>query len=105
MEKGLKVSISAPGRGTAAGVIEDIRTRNEMPNIDGFDITGETRGLSIWREYAPRSILAEWKVSRVAVISYTMDDGLQVMFTALEIDGRWWDLKRQQLTLEVITPG
>lgn len=92
LKKGSQVSISAPGRGTTIGVIEDIRTRNEMPPLDGFDVTGE---------YAPHSILAEWKVSRVAVISYTMHSGLDVMFTALEIEGQWWDLKRQPLTITV----
>jgi hypothetical protein len=79
--------------GVAIGEILEIRPVDELPDLDGFETTGE---------YAPRSILLERKVSRVAVIGYTLDSGQEVMFMALEIDGQWWDLKGQRLKIEVV---
>ena len=91
-----RVRISAPVRGMVVGEILDICASENMPDIGGFDTVGE---------FAPRSILKEWNVSRVAHIGYQMADGQDVMFTAFEIEGEWYDLQTQPLTLEVVGPA
>jgi hypothetical protein len=88
-----KVRISAPGVGACVGRVEDIRPVEEMPDLPGFETTGE---------FAPREILREWGVTRHASISYHMTPEQEVMFSAFEVGGEWYDLKRQKLTLEII---
>lgn len=85
-----RVLISAEGIPTVIGRIEDIRQPAELPDLDEM------------RAALPRSILEEWGVSRVAMISYYQFPGSQVMFCALEIGGSWFDLKRRELSLEVV---
>lgn len=47
-----------------------------------------------------QSILNEWKVQRVALISYAEPDSLsRKIFAALLIDNRWHDMHGQPLTL------
>jgi hypothetical protein len=83
-----RVRISGPP-GVRVGRIEDIRPVAEMPELPGpWPDSGE---------FEPHQIMRDWGVTRVAAISY--DDFL---FTALEIAGEWYDLKRQHLMLEVI---
>jgi hypothetical protein len=89
----MKVRISAAGQGAVIGRVEDIRPPAEMPDLAGFS----TRG-----EFAPRQIMREWGVTRVAMISYHATREQELMFAALEVDGEWYDLQRQHLTLEVV---
>lgn len=86
-----RVKISAEGLETCIGRIEDIRPPSEVPDIPDV-MAGEI----------PRSILEEWGVTRIAMISYHNYPGQQVMFAALEIADKWYDLKQQELTLEVV---
>ena len=88
-----KVRISAPGVGACVGRIEDIRAAADMPDLPGFDRSGE---------FAPCEIMREGGVTRHAMISYHRTPEQEVIFTALEIGGDWYDLHRQKLTLEVI---
>jgi len=85
-----RVRISADGIPGCIGRIEDIRPIAELPDADEM------------RAELPRSILTEWGVSRVAMISYYMFPDNQVMFAALEVEGQWYDLQRKELTLEVV---
>lgn len=87
-----RVRISGPP-GVCIGRIEDIRPVAEMPDLPGFAVAGE---------FAPHEILREWGVTRHATISYRLDSGPEVVFGALEIAGKWFDLQRQHITLEVI---
>ena len=79
--------------GVCVGRIEDIRPIDEMPDITGFALGGD---------FAPVQILRDMGVARCALISYFATDHDEVMFVAMEIDGAWYDLQRQALTLEVI---
>ena len=88
-----KVRISAPGVGACFGRIEDIGAAADMPDLPGFDTSGE---------FAPREMMREGGVTRHAMISYHRTPEQEVIFTALEIGGDWYDLHRQKLTLEVI---
>jgi len=88
-----RVKISAEGIGSVVGRVEDICTPAAIPELP--IVLPEMRDEVV-------TVLAEWGVSRVAMISYYADAHVQYLFTALEIAGEWWDLKRQRLTLEVI---
>lgn len=83
--------------GTVIGRIEDIRTVDEMPSGAELGVDLPTEG-----EYEPRNILRELGASRVAAISYHATPNSELLFTALEIDGEWFDLRRNKLTLEVV---
>ena len=72
------------------GRIEDIRPVAELPEVAAMPV-----------EMA-RSVLTEWGVTRVAMISYYTYPNCQLMFAALEIGGSWFDLSRQELGLEVV---
>ncbi len=85
-----RVRISAEGIPACIGRIEDIRPIAELPDTDEM------------RADVPRSILAEWGVTRVAMISYYQFPEQQVMFAALELGGLWFDLQRKELMLEVV---
>jgi hypothetical protein len=85
-----RVRISADGIGACSGRIEDIREVSELPDTP------------LMPAELPRSILREWNVTRVALISFHAYPGQELIFGALEIGGRWYDLRRQELLLEVI---
>ena len=87
---GDRIVISHPEQGSCIGKIEDIRTPDETPQIEGFAPSGELN---------PQQIMREWGVTRVAVITYIQVPGKSLMFVALEIDGEWYDLQRQKLTI------
>jgi hypothetical protein len=72
------------------GRIEEIRTPAELPTLPGMSAD------------EAREILAEWGVSRMAWITYHASPEQQYMFVALEIDGKWFDLHRQELELEIV---
>jgi hypothetical protein len=93
LQTNTKVRISAAGQGVAIGRVEDIRPPEEMPDLAGFSDRGE---------FAPRQTMREWGVTRVAMISYHADREQELLFAALEVDGEWYDLQRQHLTLEVV---
>jgi len=81
--------------GTVVGRVEEIRPVEEMPEFAelGFPTAGE---------FAPKSIMREFGIERVASISYYATPNTQYLFTAFEIGGEWYDLKRNKLTLEVV---
>lgn len=85
-----RVRIAAEGLGGCIGRIEDIRTPGELPNLS--DVLPDH----------PRTVLEEWGVTRIAMISYYAYPEQQYLFCALEIAGKWYDLRRQELTLEVV---
>jgi hypothetical protein len=76
--------------GEVFGRIEEIRTPAELPALPGMSAD------------EAREILAEWGVSRMAWITYHASPEQQYMFVALEIDGKWFDLHRQELELEIV---
>lgn len=81
--------------GTVVGRIEDIRTIAEMPAAAAV-------GVSVSEFGEPGDMLREMGVEHVAVITYHAAPSNELMFTAIEIGGEWFDLKRQRLTIEVI---
>lgn len=85
-----RVKIMAEGIPAVIGRVEDIRPPAELPDVDGM------------RAELPRSVLEEWGVTRLAMISYYAFPNSQVMFCALEIGGKWYDLHRKELALEVV---
>lgn len=89
---GTRLRISAPGLGACIGTIEDIRAIDDLPDLPGFTEAG----------FSAREILREWHVTRHALISYSPAPGVELMFSAVEIEGAWYDLRRQPLALEVI---
>jgi len=76
--------------GEVLGRVEEIRPAAEVPDISGFDME------------AGRKAFAALGVSRVAFISYYVASNCGLMFAALEIDGKWFDLLHQELTIEVV---
>jgi hypothetical protein len=76
--------------GTVLGRVEEIRPVAELPDLPEVG----------WP--APKSILVEWGVARVAMITYHASPDQQFMFTALEIGGEWFDLQRQKLEIETV---
>lgn len=94
LEAGSLIRISNPARGAVNGEIIDVRTPAELPSLSR----------KVWGKLqvaAVRRILAEWRVTRCALVGYRYG-AKDVAFFALEINGRWYDLKRQELTLEVL---
>lgn len=92
---GQRVSITAArawGSCTAYGRIESLKTPAELPDIQGIEAA------------AARKILREWHVSHVAVITYN-DGRRDLTFCALSVRGRWYDLRRQELTIEPAPRG
>lgn len=89
-----KVKISGAA-GVCYGRVEDVRPVAEMPDLAefGFDTAGE---------FAPKSIMQEYGVSRVVSISYHTSPRAEFLFVALEIGGEWFDLKHQKLEIEVV---
>lgn len=81
--------------GTVVGRVEDIRTVAEMP-------AAAEVGAPLSEYGEPGDMLREMGVEHVAVISYHTSPNAELMFTAIEIGGEWFDLKRQRLTIEVI---
>ena len=81
--------------GTVVGRVEEIRPVDDMPELPelGFATAGE---------FAPKSIMQEFGIERVASISYNATPNAQYLFTAVEIAGEWFDLKRNKLTIEVV---
>lgn len=77
------------------GRIEEVQTVAELPDLPGV-------GLPVSGPFAPKNILLEWGVTRVAMITYHTSPEQQFMFTALEIEGEWYDLKRQKLEIETV---
>jgi hypothetical protein len=75
--------------GDVIGQVVDVCTPDELPLGPGHP-TGEFI-----------SVLKEMNVSHLAHILYHCGD-VDVMFTALAIDGEWYDLHDQHLTLEVV---
>ena len=90
-----RVRITGEFVGTCVGRVEEVRPVAEMPELAelGFAPVGE---------FAPKSIMQEFGIERVASISYHATPTAQFLFTAVEIGGEWFDLKRQKLTIEVV---
>jgi hypothetical protein len=81
--------------GTVIGRVEEVRPVAEMPDLP------ET-GLPVTGEFAPKNILVEFGVTRVAAITYHTSPEQQFMFAALEIGGEWFDLRKQKLEIETV---
>jgi hypothetical protein len=81
--------------GTVIGRIEAMLPVDQLPELAelGFPTAGE---------FAPKSIMREFGIERVATISYHASPNAEFLFTAVEIGGEWYDLKRNKLTLEVV---
>jgi hypothetical protein len=84
--------------GSVVGRVEDIRSVDEMPAAAELGVFDLPAG----GEFEPRAIMREMGVEHVAAISYHTAPNAELLFTALEIGGEWFDLKRQRLTIEVI---
>jgi hypothetical protein len=91
-----RVRITGETAGSVVGRVEDVRTVDEMP------AAAPELGLPDEGEFEPRAIMREMGVEHVAAISYHSSPNAELLFTALEIGGEWFDLKRQRLTIEVI---
>ena len=89
-----KVKISGAA-GVCYGRVEDVRPVAELPELAEF-------GFPTAGEFAPKSIMQEYGVSRVASISYHASPFGDLAFVALEISGEWFDLKHQKLEIEVV---
>src|SRR4051812_31899494 len=86
---GTRLKISAPGVGVCIGRVESLTSLTELPDILGMKLQVQ-------------AILAEWGVTRVGAISYHATAFAEMLFYALEIDGEWYDMRRQKLTLEIV---
>ena len=90
MKIGDHVRISSV-RGTVLGTVADLKAPGELPPVPGMDIA------------VVRTILEEWHVAHAGVFKYPWGDGeTDVMFVAFCINGEWFDLRRQRLTIEVV---
>jgi hypothetical protein len=85
-----RVKISAAAGRVVIGRVEEMRRPDELPHLPGMSAE------------AARETLQEWGVSRVAIISYHTSPDSQFLFVALEVEGHWFDLKRNALEIEVI---
>jgi hypothetical protein len=94
LQSNMRVQISGDV-GTVIGRVEEVRLVAELPDLP-------SSGLPVTGEFAPKSILVESGVTRVAMLSYHASPNAQFMFAALEIGGEWFDLQRQKLELEVV---
>ena len=81
--------------GSVVGRVEDIRTVDEMPAAASVGVPASEYG-------EPGDMLREMGVQHVAAISYHTAPSAELMFTAIEIGGEWYDLRRQRLEIEVI---
>jgi hypothetical protein len=88
LHSGSIVTISGPDGGTCKGRVAEILTPDHMPDLEGRPAS------------AAAAVLAEWHVTRVAMISHWAGRKRQVVFAALEIEGQWYDMHRQPLTIE-----
>jgi hypothetical protein len=93
-----RVRITGELAGSVVGRIEEIRPVDQMPSPIELGLSDVPAA----GEFEPRAIMREWGVERVASISYHATANAEYLFTALEIGGEWFDLKRQRLTIEVI---
>jgi hypothetical protein len=75
--------------GEAIGHVLNVDTVDNLPDISGHPVE------------MIRDWLKETKVERVALILYDYKD-VPVMFSVLEIAGRWYDLQGNKLRFEVI---
>lgn len=94
LSNNVRVRISGEA-GTVIGRVEDVRTVADMPDLPEL-------GLPTAGEFAPKNTLRELGVTRVASISYHASPNAELMFTALEIAGEWFDLQHQKLELEIV---
>lgn len=88
-----RVKVSAEGGiPSCIGRIEDIRRIDELPAAH-------------MPEETPVSLLVEWGVTREALISYCAYPSQECILAVLEMGGKWFDLRRQELVLEVVGQG
>ena len=85
----LRVTVGALG--ALVGRIEDLQDPAALPRLPHAG--GAEREVG--------AILRDWQISRVAMISFR-DGAGEWMFAAFEIQGRWFDLNRNELRLEII---
>jgi hypothetical protein len=96
MKPGDTVRISNPRRGAVVGSVLEITTPAALPALPSARFTE-------MRTRVVRRILEEWHVDQLAALTYRWNGPTRsrdVCFVALRISGRWYDLKRQELTIE-----
>ena len=99
LQSGDRVRVSNPQRGAVTATVLHTTTPAALPSLPHEWDELKTR--------AVRRILEEWRVTNLALITYRYGPRGQdrdVCFFALEIAGRWYDLKRQPLTIERMEP-
>jgi hypothetical protein len=78
-----RVRIDGGDRGDVVGRVEEVRPVGELPA-------------------EVRTALEEWGVSRIAAITYHSSPAAQLIVTAVEIEGEWFDLDRNPMHIEVV---
>lgn len=100
LKNGQRVTLSAPGQGEVLAEVLHTVTPAELPELDTLDLSRDLAEIPGFRDrsaaHAVRSILEEWKVERLAFLTYNRD---RYVFAALQIGGNWYDMQRQQLTI------
>jgi len=79
--------------GAVIGRIEELRRVSEVPEAAAGDIFGIV---------VPRERLRQLGAEYVASISYSVSPGNQILFSAVEIGGEWFDLMGQKLEIEIV---
>jgi hypothetical protein len=82
-------------RGTIHATIQRIAHPDALPLLP--DIPAD-----LSKEFS--QIMQEWGVTRVALIAYPAavypePGGFDLMFAAIEVDGKWWDMQHQLLEI------
>jgi len=95
MRPGDAVRIGNPARGSVAGSVIELTTPAALPALPSHSFDN-------LKTASVRAILREWHVEEIALLAYRWN-GREVAFIALRISEAWYDLKRQPLTIEVIT--
>lgn len=88
--------------GVVYGRVEAVSTTAALPDLAAAapSMRPELEG----QHEEARAILEEWGVSRVAMISYAPAPGRpdRLIFAALEVDGQWFDMQHQPLTIAFV---
>jgi hypothetical protein len=93
------VRVSNPTRGAVEADVLHTTTPAQLPAMP--HVWDKLKTASV------RRILESWSVSQIALIHYRYgppERWQDVCFFALQIAGRWYDLKRQELTIEPMEP-
>ncbi len=92
MSNGDNVRLSISGRGEVIGRVEAVARPEDLPLITPFDLD------------TVRSILHEWEVDLVAMVSYPYGRQ-QLMVALLRTPAGWRDMQGQRITVERALPS